>query len=104
MLTSPPNSPITDPKLSVRIVDGSSSSIPDTLYFVGTKNNYIKKSAKSETINYSTFGNFWLKQVSAQSNFSDILDGGDSVNGSLQFEGPVVWGEFPIQNRLELEQ
>lgn len=104
MINNPPNRPLSDPKLSVRIIDGSSSSIPDTLYFVGTKNNYVKKSGKSESTNYSTFGNFWLKQESVKSNFSDILDGGDSGAGSLQFEGPVVWGEFPIQNRLDLSQ
>jgi hypothetical protein len=94
-----PNSPILEPGLSVRIIDGSSSQTSDTLYFIGTSNNYVKKSAKSETINYSSFGNFWLKQTSVENKFSDILDGGTS-EGSSQFEGPIIGGEFPTQTRL----
>ena len=95
-----PNNPILEPGLSVRIIDGSSSQTFDTLYFVGTENNYVKKSATTETRNYSTFGNFWLKQVSVESNFRDILDGGSSEPGTAQFEGPIVGGEFPTQTRL----
>ena len=82
-----PNNPILEPGLSVRIIDGSSSQTFDTLYFVGTENNYVKKSARTETRNYSTFGNFWLKQVSVENNFRDILDGGSSEPGTAQFEG-----------------
>ncbi len=95
-----PNNPILDPGLSVRIIDGSDSQTNDTLYFIGTENNYVKRSAQSETKNYSTFGNFWLKQVSVENNFRDILDGGDSEEGTAQFFGPIIGGEFPTQTRL----
>jgi len=100
MPNNSPNNPILEPGLSVRIIDGSTSQTNDTLYFIGTENNYVKKSAQSETRNYSTFGNFWLKQVSVENNFSDILDGGDSEPGTAQFYGPIVGGEFPTQTRL----
>ena len=100
MPVNSPNNPILEPGLGVRIIDGSTSQTFDTLYFVGTSNNYVKKSAKSETINYSTFGNFWAKQISVESNFRDILDGGDSAPGTAQFFGPIIGGEFPTQTRL----
>ena len=95
-----PNNPILEPGLSVRIIDGSSSQTSDTLYFIGTENNYVKKSGKSETRNYSTFGNFWTKQISVENNFRDILDGGTSEPGTAQFYGPIIGGEFPTQTRL----
>ena len=95
-----PNNPILEPGLSVRIIDGSTSQTFDTLYFVGTENNYVKKSGKTETQNYSTFGNFWTKQVSVENNFRDILDGGTSEPGTAQFFGPIIGGEFPTQTRL----
>ena len=60
----------------------------------------IKKSGKSETRNYSTFGNFWTKQISVENNFRDILDGGTSEPGTAQFYGPIIGGEFPTQTRL----
>jgi hypothetical protein len=99
MPNNSPNSPIIEPGLFVRIIDGSSSQTSDNLYFIGTENNYVKKSSKSETINYSSFGNFWLKQTSVESKFRDILDGGSS-EGNFQFEGPIIGGEFPTQTRL----
>lgn len=95
-----PNNPILEPGLEVRIIDGSTSQTFDTLYFIGTENNYVKKSAQSETRNYSTFGNFWTKQISVESNFRDILDGGTSEPGTSQFFGPIIGGEFPTQTRL----
>jgi hypothetical protein len=95
-----PNNPILEPGLNVRIIDGSLSQTSDTLYFIGTENNYVKKSGKSETKNYSTFGNFWTKQTSVENNFRDILDGGSSDAGTSQFFGPVIGGEFPTQTRL----
>lgn len=95
-----PNSPILEPGLGVRIIDGSTSQTFDTLYFIGTENNYVKKSAQTEIRNYSTFGNFWTKQVSVESNFRDILDGGTSEAGTAQFMGPIIGGEFPTQTRL----
>ena len=95
-----PNSPILEPGLDVRIIDGSTSQTSDTLYFIGTENNYVKKSGRTEIRNYSTFGNFWTKQVSVENNFRDILDGGTSEPGTAQFEGPIIGGEFPTQTRL----
>ena len=95
-----PNNPILEPGLGVRIIDGSTSQTFDTLYFVGTENNYVKKSAQTETQNYSTFGNFWTKQISVENNFRDILDGGTSEAGTAQFTGPIIGGEFPTQTRL----
>ena len=95
-----PNNPILEPGLDVRIIDGSTSQTSDTLYFIGTERNYVKKSGRSETKNYSTFGNFWTKQISVENNFSDILDGGTCEPGTAQFFGPIIGGEFPTQTRL----
>jgi hypothetical protein len=67
-----PNFPLVDPGLDVRIIDGSSSQTLDQLYFVGTTNNYVTKVAPREVSNYSSFGNFWTKQVSVQDQFRDI--------------------------------
>mgnify|MGYP001043074338 CR=1 FL=1 len=95
-----PNFPLVDPNLGVRIIDGSTSQTLDQLYLVGTTNNYVKKIASREVQNYSTFGNFWTKQVSVQDQFRDILDGGDSSSGTSQFIGPIIGGEFPTQASL----
>ena len=95
-----PNNPILEPGLDVRIIDGSLSQTSDTLYFIGTENNYVKKSGRTETKNYSTFGNFWTKQTSVENNFRDILDGWSSDAGTAQFFGPVIGGEFPTQTRF----
>jgi hypothetical protein len=90
-----PNNPILDPGLSVRIIDGSSSETLDQLYFIGTANNYVKKVQGREIQNYSSFGNFWTKQVNVAEQFRDILDGGNSEDGTAQFFGPIIGGEFP---------
>jgi hypothetical protein len=95
-----PNFPLVDPGLETRIIDGSNSQTLDQLYFVGTTNNYVKKVGNKEVQNYSTFGNFWVKQTSVQSQFRDILDGGDSSKGTGQFMGPVIGGEFPTKGSL----
>ncbi len=95
-----PNFPLVDPGLKVRIIDGSNSQTLDQLYFVGTTNNYVKKVAPREVSNYSSFGNFWTKQVGVQDQFRDILDGGDSNSGTSQFVGPIIGGEFPTQESL----
>ena len=95
-----PNFPLVDPGLKVRIIDGSSSQTLDQLFFVGTANNYVTKVAPREVQNYSSFGNFWTKQVSVQDKFRDILDGGDSSRGTSQFVGPVIGGGFPTQASL----
>jgi hypothetical protein len=95
-----PNFPLIDPGLGVRIIDGSNSQTLDQLYFIGTTNNYVTKVAQREISNYSSFGNFWAKQVSVQDQFRDILDGGDSSSGTSQFIGPVIGGEFPTKGFL----
>ncbi len=95
-----PNFPLVDPGLKVRIIDRSNSQTLDQLYFVGTTNNYVKKVAPREVSNYSSFGNFWTKQVGVQDQFRDILDGGDSNSGTSQFVGPIIGGEFPTQESL----
>lgn len=91
-----PNFPILDPGLSVRIIDGSNSETLDQLYFIGTANNYVKKVQGREVQNYSSFGNFWTKQVNVQDQFRDILEGGNSDDSTSQFFGPIIGGEFPI--------
>ncbi len=95
-----PNFPLVDPGLKVRIIDGSDSQTLDQLYFVGSANNYVKKVAPREVQNYSSYGNFWTKQVSVQDQFRDILDGGDSSPGTSQFVGPIIGGEFPTSSSL----
>jgi hypothetical protein len=95
-----PNFPIIEPGLGVRIIDGSSSQTLDQLYFIGTANNYVKKTAKIEVQNFSTFGNFWTKQISVADQFRDILDGGNSEAGTAQFVGPIIGGEFPTKTSL----
>ena len=86
--------------MKVRIIDGSDSQTLDQLYFVGTLNNYVQKVAPREVQNYSSYGNFWTKQISVQDQFRDILDGGDSSPGTSQFVGPVIGGEFPTTASL----
>ena len=96
MANNLPNFPLITPGLSVNIIDGSDSRTLDQLYMVGTTNNYVAKVANREVQNYSSYGNFWTKQVGGSSQTRDILDGGDSASGTAQFEGPVIGGEFPI--------
>ena len=43
MANNSPNNPILEPGLSVRIIDGSTSQTNDTLYFIGTENNFRYK-------------------------------------------------------------
>jgi hypothetical protein len=95
-----PNNPILEPGLGTRIIDGSSSQTLDQLYFIGTANNYVTKTTKTNIQNYSTFGNFWTKEVNVVNNFRDILDGGDSQAGTVQFTGPIIGGEFPTKASL----
>jgi len=95
-----PNNPILEPGLGTRIIDGSSSQTLDQLYFIGTANNYVTKTTKTDIQNYSTFGNFWVKEVNVTNNFRDILDGGDSEPGTAQFTGPIIGGEFPTKVSL----
>jgi len=95
-----PNNPILEPGLATRIIDGSTSRTLDQLYFIGTANNYVTKTTKTNIQNYSTFGNFWVKEVNVVDNFRDILDGGDSSAGTAQFVGPIIGGEFPTKVSL----
>jgi hypothetical protein len=96
-----PNNPILEPGLGTRIIDGSSSQTLDQLYFIGTANNYVTKTSKTNIQNVSTFGNFWIKEVNQVNNFRDILDGGDSSAGTAQFTGPIIGGEFPTKVSLQ---
>lgn len=95
-----PNNPILEPGLGTRIIDGSTSRTLDQLYFIGTANNYVTKTTKINIQNFSTFGNFWTKEVNELDNFRDILDGGDSSAGTAQFTGPIIGGEFPTKVSL----
>lgn len=95
-----PNNPILEPGLGVRVIDGSNSQTLDQLYFIGTANNYVTKTTKTSIQNYSTYGNFWVKEVNVTDNFRDILDGGSSEAGTAQFTGPVIGGEFPTKTSL----
>jgi hypothetical protein len=60
----------------------------------------VTKTSKTEIQNYSTFGNFWLKEANFVDSFRDILDGGNSENGTAQFTGPIIGGEFPTKTSL----
>lgn len=85
------------PELIKRIIDAKDSETYDQLYFVGTQNNYTKKSGKTNITNVSSLGNFWVNENPVKSEFRDILDGGDSSSGTSQFEGPIIGGEFPTE-------
>lgn len=92
--------PIKFPKLSNRIIDSGDSETYDQLYFVGTRNNYVKKSGVSSIASVSSMGNFWVDQGSVKNEIRDILDGGNSDSGVSQFEGPIIGGEFPTDREL----
>lgn len=92
--------PINYPKLSNRIIDTGNSETYDQLYFVGTRNNYVKKSGIESVSEVSAMGNFWVNQNSVKSEIRDILDGGNSDSGVSQFEGPIIGGEFPTDREL----
>jgi hypothetical protein len=100
MPNNSPNNPILEPGLSTRVIDGSNSQTLDQLYFIGTANNYVTKTTKTSISNYSTYGNFWVKEVNVTDNFRDILDGGNSEAGTAQFTGPIIGGEFPTKASL----
>ena len=92
--------PINFPKLSTRIIDTGNSETYDQLYFIGTRNNYVKKSGIGNISAVSSMGNFWVNQESVTSKIRDILDGGNSDSGVSQFEGPIIGGEFPTDREL----
>jgi hypothetical protein len=85
-------------KFSSNIIDGENSSTNNQLVFVGTSNNYIKKSGTSQTSIENGSGNFRTNSNPAGKNFSDILDGGDSGPNS-QFVAPIIGGVFPVSAR-----
>ena len=82
--------------LNSRIIDGSDSQTQDQLYFVGTGNNYVKKSDSSTSIQVKQSGNFYANTNPVGSKFSDILDGGDSGRGDSQFLAPILGGVEPV--------
>jgi hypothetical protein len=83
--------------LNSRIIDGSNSQTLDQLYFIGTGNNYVKKSDSGTSINAKQSGNFYSNTNPVGSSFSDILDGGNSSRNNSQFLAPIVGGVDPIQ-------
>jgi hypothetical protein len=83
-------------KFSSNIIDGEHSSTNDQLVFVGTGNNYIKKSGTLETSIEDGSGNFRTNTNPLGKKFSDILDGGDSGANS-QFVAPIIGGVFPVR-------
>lgn len=80
-----------------RIIDGSDSKTRDQLYFIGTGNNYVKKNDSLESMQVKSSGNFLINPNPLGKNFSDILDGGDSTKGALQFIAPIIGGVFPTR-------
>ncbi len=82
--------------LNSRIIDGSTSQTMDQLYFIGTGNNYVKKSDSRTTIAVKQSGNFSSNTNPVGNKFSDILDGGDSRRGTSQFLAPIVGGVDPV--------
>lgn len=82
--------------LNSRIIDGSNSQTQDQLYFVGTGNNYVKKSDSGTSIQVKQSGNFYLNTNPAGSKFSDILDGGNSSRSDSQFLAPILGGVDPV--------
>lgn len=85
-------------KFSSNIIDGENSSTNNQLVFIGTSNNYFKKSGTSQTSIENGSGNFRTNSNPAGKNFSDILDGGDSGPNS-QFIAPIIGGVFPVSAR-----
>jgi hypothetical protein len=83
--------------LNSRIIDGSNSQTLDQLYFIGTGNNYVKKSDSGTSIDTKQSGNFYSNTNPVGSKFSDILDGGNSSRNNSQFLAPIVGGVDPIQ-------
>jgi hypothetical protein len=82
--------------LNSRIIDGSTSQTLDQLYFIGTGNNYVKKSDSSTTIAVKQSGNFSFNTNPVGNKYSDILDGGDSQRGTSQFLAPILGGVEPV--------
>lgn len=82
--------------LKNNVIDGMDSRTYDQLYFIGSGDNYKKKSDSSDSITVKASGNFYINTDPVGSSFSDILDGGDSGNNT-QFIGPIVGGVTPTR-------
>jgi hypothetical protein len=91
--------PIDDRILSIenRIIDGSDSKTRDQLYFIGTADNYVRKSDSMEIVYAKGTGNFQSNSNPVGKDFSDILDGGDSGKSTSQFIAPIIGGVFPTR-------
>lgn len=83
--------------LNSRIIDGSNSQTRDQFYFIGTGNNYVKKTDSRASILANQSGNFYSNTNPIGSSFSDILDGGDSSRDISQFLAPILGGVEPVQ-------
>lgn len=91
--------PIDDRILSIenRIIDGSDSRTKDQLYFIGTGDDYVRKTDTLEIVYAKGTGNFYSNSNPVGKDFSDILDGGDSGRGDSQFIAPIIGGVFPTR-------
>ena len=91
--------PIDDSILSIenRIIDGSDSRTKDQLYFIGTADDYVRKTDTIEVIQAKASGNFYSNANPVGKDFNDILDGGDSNRGASQFIAPIIGGVFPTR-------
>ena len=83
--------------LNSRIIDGSDSQTRDQFYFIGTGNNYVKKSDSMASIAVKQSGNFYSNTNPVGNSLSDILDGGDSSRSNSQFLAPILGGVDPVQ-------
>ena len=83
--------------LNSRVIDGSDSQTRDQLYFIGTGNNYVKKSDSRTSIEVKLSGNFSFNTNPVGNSFSDILDGGNSSRENSQFLAPILGGVDPVQ-------
>jgi hypothetical protein len=80
-----------------RIIDGSDSRTKDQLYFIGTADDYVRKTDTIEIIQAKVTGNFYSNPNPVGKDFSDILDGGDSGKKASQFIAPIIGGVFPTR-------
>lgn len=80
-----------------RIIDGSDSKTRDQLYFIGTGDDYVRKTDTIEIMTAKSSGNFYSNPNPVGKDFSDILDGGDSRKGVSQFIAPIIGGVFPTR-------
>jgi hypothetical protein len=82
--------------LKNNVIDGRDSKTYNELFFIGSSDNYKKKSDSSDSITVKASGNFYINTDPVGSKFPDILDGGDSGSNS-QFIGPIIGGVSPTR-------